>query len=292
MPRRKTRKTRRRRKQRGGSQPIILMEIRWGLGNQIIEYCVACAIKKKFGYEMFILPPSENVHAANRDYRALFTRGKPVEKIPDGFMNTGPYLVNKNDEPLNISEIPQGKNIYVDKVGFFFNVYKDVLPEIAKEMHLTLNKLYPDLQFKDDATRGFIHVRRGDFIKNGISKDYSFYNSAITLGNSKSAVTKWLMFSDDLPWCQSQSWNNLDKIEFVDEPDELKTLAMMSNCLGGAILCQSSFGWAGAVTGAYMNKGVVIAHSDHIQHNGANYSGAPDWIYLDNEGNQQEYKYL
>jgi hypothetical protein len=53
---------------------------------------------------------------------------------------------------------------------------------------------------------------------------------------------------------------------------------------------QSSFGWAGAVTGAYINKGIVISHSDNKPHTEHGYIGPPDWIYLDDEGNVKEYK--
>jgi hypothetical protein len=285
----KRRRTRRKR-QRGGNPYVIVFQPKWGFGNQIIEYCIACAIKKRFNYEMLILPPLDNIHSANRDYRDLFTRGKKTEKMPDNFMNTSPYIADKNDRPLNISEIPQGKNIYIDKLGFFYSVIKDIMPELGNEMHLRLNMLCQDLPFKNDKTQGFIHVRRGDFVTNGIVKDYKFYNSAIILANTKTDVKKWKMFSDDIAWCKNQKWNSPEKIEFVDEPDEVKALAIMSNCFGGAIVSQSSFGWAGAVTGAYINKGIVISHSDNKPHTEHGYIGPPDWIYLDDEGNVKEYK--
>ena len=287
----KVKRRTRRKLQRGGSQPIIVVQTRWGLGNQIIQYCIACAVQKKFGYKMFILPPIENVHTNNKDYRDLFTRGEKIEAMPDNFMITDPYVANRNGEPLKISDIPEGKNIYIELVGHFYEVFQHIMPELATEMHLTLNKLYPSLEFKDDTTCGFIHVRRGDFITNGWGKDYKFYNSAIKKANSESKVKTWYMFSDDLTWCKKQKWFNPKKIKYVDEMDELKALAIMSNCFGGAILAQSTFGWAGAVIGPYKNGGLIIAHIDIINHTGgAKYIGPSDWVYLNDKGDLEEYK--
>jgi hypothetical protein len=288
---RRTRRGRTRNRQRGGNQPIIVLQTRWGLGNQIMQYCIGCAVQKRFGYKMFILPPIENVHANNKDYRDLFTRGEKIDAMPDNFMTTEPYIAKKNGEPLKISDIPEGKNIYLELLGHFYEVFEHIMPELAKEMHSTLNKLYPDLEFKNDTKSGFIHVRRGDFITNGWGKDFKFYNSAIKKANSESNVKTWHMFSDDLNWCKSQAWDNPKKIKFVDEPDELKTLAIMSNCLGGAVLAQSTFGWAGAAIGSYQHNAFIIAHIDIINHSGGGkYIGPSDWIYMNDDGNLQEYK--
>jgi hypothetical protein len=281
------------RKQKGGSvPPIIVLQSRWGLGNQIIQYCIACTVQKHFGYKMFILPPIENVHANNKDYRELFTRGEPINEKPASF--TDPYVLNKNGEPLKISEIPKNKNIFVELVGHFYEVFKDIMPELAKEMHTTLSKLYPDLPVKNSTQNGFMHVRRGDFITNGWNKGFEFYNSALKIANTmpNMKVKTWHVFSDDIAWCKEQKWDTTVPINFIDESDELKTLAIMSRCIGGAILAQSTFGWAGAVIGAYQHKkSPIIAHIDIINHTGgAKYIGPSDWIYLNNEGKREEYK--
>jgi hypothetical protein len=283
----------RKRKQRGGSTtPIIVFQPRWGLGNQIIQYCITCVVQKHFGYKMFILPPIENVHANNKDYRDLFTRGEKISEKPVNF--TDPYLVNKNGEPLKISEIPAGKNIFIELVGHFYEVFKDIMPELAKEFHETLGKLYPDLPIQNSTENGFIHIRRGDFVTNKWDKGFKFYNSALTLANKMpdTKVKIWYLFSDDLDWCKKQKWNTTAPIEFIDELDEMKALAFMSRCIGGAILAQSTFGWAGAIFGAYQHKkSPVIAHIDIINHTGgAKYIGPSDWIYLNDKGNREEYK--
>jgi len=282
------------RKQKGGSAtPIIVLQLRWGLGNQIIQYCIACTIQKHFGYKMFILPAIENVHAT-KDYRELFTRGSPINEKPASF--TDPYVLNKNGEPLKISEIPKNKNIFVELVGHFYEVFEDIMPELAKEMHTTLGKLYPDLPVKNSTNNGFIHVRRGDYTQLGWNKGFEFYNSALKIANTMphTKVKTWHIFSDDLTWCKEQKWDTAVPINFIDEPDELKALAIMSRCIGGAILSNSTFSWAGAMFGAYRyKKSPVITHFDTARHDsgkGAKHIGPSDWIYLDDEGNQKEYK--
>jgi hypothetical protein len=243
---------------------------------------------------MFILPPIENVHANNKDYRKLFIRGSPINEKPVSF--TDPHVLNKNGEPLKISDIPKDKNIFIERVGHFYEVFKNIMPELAKEMHTTLGELYPDLPVQNSTKNGFIHVRRGDYAERGWDKGFEFYNSALKFANTipHRKVQRWYIFSDDLTWCKEQKWDTTVPINFIDEPDELKALAIMSRCIGGAILPNSTFSWAGAMFGAYRcKKSPIITHFDTARHDGgkgAKHIGPSDWIYLDDEGNQKEYK--
>jgi hypothetical protein len=283
----KGRKTRR---QRGGQQkPIIVLQLRWGFGNQIIQYFVARAVQKKFGYTLYILPAVENVHANNRDYRDLFIRGEKIDKSPENF--TDPYVANKNGEALKISEIPEGKNIFIERLGHFYEVFEDIMPELSSELNGTLAKRYPNLK-SASIKNGFIHVRRGDTINAGWSHTFDFFNKALIMANKTSTVETWHIFSDDLKWCKEQSWDGAKKIKFVNEPDEIKALALMSRCKGGAILGNSTFSWAGAMLGANTNKNsVIIANIGMLKHSdGGKHIGPSHWTYLDDEGNEEEYK--
>jgi len=275
------------RKQRGGKQePIILLQLRWGLGNQIIQYCIACAVQKHFGYKIFILPAIENVHTT-KDYRDLFIRGERINEKPATFID--PYVADKNGEPLNISEIPSGKNIFLERLAHSYEVFSGIMPELARELHKTLETLYPDLPISNSRKNGFIHVRRGDFVNNGWDKGFKFYNSALKLANKRPdlKVKTWYLFSDDLEWCKAQKWDNTIPVEMVDESNEMKALAFMSRCLGGAILAQSTFAWAGAILGAYQYKESPIIAPVDI----ANGIGPSDWIYLNNDETNTRVEY-
>ena len=42
------------------------------------------------------------------------------------------------------------------------------------------------------------------------------------------------IISDDIAWCKKEKWNSTKKIVFYDEPDEMKTLYLMSQCSKGS----------------------------------------------------------
>ena len=285
------RKTRR---QRGGQKkPIIILQTRWGFGNQIIQYCVACAVQKKFGYEMFILPPLDNVHSNNRDFRDFFVRGKKIEKIPDDFLD--PHLtMGSTNIMLNTSKIPEGKNIMLDSLGHHYEPFEHIMPELGKEMHKTLKKLYPDLQIKDSVKNGFIHVRRGDIAGTGWDQSFDYFKKGLEIANTKSSVETWYIFSDDIKWCKEQLWDKTKKIVFIDEDNEIKALALMSKCIGGAIIGQSTFAWAGVMSGANNNKKSFIIANMHLITHGQGekkhkYVGPSHWSYLNNTGKEYAY---
>jgi hypothetical protein len=51
--------------------------------------------------------------------------------------------------------------------------------------------------------------------------------------------------SDDPVWCRQQDWSF--HYTLYDNPDELETLAFLSQCRAGAILGNSSFSYWGAM---------------------------------------------
>ena len=55
------------------------------------------------------------------------------------------------------------------------------------------------------------------------------------------------VFSDDIEWCKEQKWLQLPGVIFIDEKDEVKSLAMMVSSTGGAILANSTFSWWAAI---------------------------------------------
>jgi hypothetical protein len=109
----------------------------------------------------------------------------------------------------------------------------------------------------------FIHIRRGDYLngKNSLIhhvQTLDYYTKAIDTLKKNVDVKRWFIFSDDMKWCKDQGlFKGLQPI-FIEEPDEVYTLAIMSEITSGAIIANSSFSWMGALLGAGTSKKNVI----------------------------------
>lgn len=113
-----------------------------------------------------------------------------------------------------------------------------------------------------------IHVRRGDYLNPPINEvipvqPISYYEEALKQFDSSKM---FLVFSDDLEWCKQQElFQRLPKKIFIDEPDEVVCLALMSSCHGGFICANSSFSWWGAFLGAHSAGALVTAPLNWIK---------------------------
>ena len=153
--------------------------------------------------------------------------------------------------------------------------YFQYLPAIESVMPLIRNDLTESLRAHRDILRkkysftnptqlGFIHVRRGDYLKH---PDYwcvqteDYYTFALSL---VPRVSRWIVLSDDTEWCKAQPCFSL--CEILSEPDELVGLALMSLCHGGAIIANSTYSWWGAMLGAHVSAAPVIYPSKWLHH--------------------------
>lgn len=105
-----------------------------------------------------------------------------------------------------------------------------------------------------------IHVRRGDYVNNPFYVDLTqtdYYKKAM----AEFPDEKFMVFSDDIEWCQKQ--DIFTGCSF-SEHDEVKDLNLMASCKG-IIMANSSFSW----WGAYLSNAKVIApkewYSDKVE---------------------------
>jgi hypothetical protein len=109
-------------------------------------------------------------------------------------------------------------------------------------------------------TTGFIHVRRGDYLAAAhehCTMPPKYYINAINyISKPLGPVSRWLVLSDDTDWCEEQA--AFVGCEVLKEPDELDGLAIMSLCVGGAIIGNSTYSWWGAMMGAEIARNTVI----------------------------------
>lgn len=104
-----------------------------------------------------------------------------------------------------------------------------------------------------------IHIRRGDYLSlkhihlSLIDTDY--YDKAI---NMFPDTEKFIVFSDDIPWCEKYFFNKYSLSRFLvcQEQDEWKAMKFMSECTNH-IIANSSYSFWSAYLGINKNRRII-----------------------------------
>jgi hypothetical protein len=236
-----------------------------GLANQIFMYAAAIRIQEHYKLPLLILPTLHNKHSKT-DYRFLFKSGKPVEYSDPGMHDRldnarvvhPPAAIGFNEwSPSTLPPVHDHDVVIAD--NFYQNVKSihSVVPHIRKEFLPELRKRYPTLKI-DSTTSAFMHVRRGDYGEN-LTLPASYFHAALKELETPAIQTIYIA-SNDIAWCKEQAWATGKAIEYVDTPDELYTLYLMSQCKAGAVLSNSSYSLWGALLGADTNPQSIIVY--------------------------------
>jgi len=230
---------------------------RWGgLGNQLFQYAAAVAVALKYQSVMLISKEKNNTHNIfKHNYALLFEFGIETEytssdilKIP-GAILFSPY----GFQPWN----PRELTLPVVLQGYFqyYPAIEHILPVLCKSLSAKLEDRRTRVKEKYSISDKdiFIHVRRGDYVEKShihYLQEQEYYENAYRLLVEKLGYqpTQVLIISDDIEWCKAQEWlSSLHFAVFIDEPDELNALALMSLIKAGAIIANSTFSWWGAI---------------------------------------------
>jgi hypothetical protein len=259
----------------GGDEKCIFVPMHDGLGNQLFVYAAALVAKKKLGIPLCILPASMSGHSDKNYRKFLFTNSKSVESSDPAIkerMNRSTAILGKaaagaHAKWMNTNIVANtSKNVILPSTYFQnYQAIKGIIPEMREQIVGALEKLY-GAELKntiDSATSGFMHVRRGDYDKTfgrALSKNY--YQDALNEISKVDRLKKIYVFSNDLEWCKGQGFTIGEgkSIEMMDQPDELKSLYLMSLCKRAAIISASTFSTWAAVFGAATNTNPVIVY--------------------------------
>ena len=233
----------------------ITVHLQGGLGNQLFQYAAGLAVKKCMGPEAklwFVMPDKNPHNHLGHDYVSdLFTKGQmtmgnlPVSAYNQwyAFEPWWPHLIAK-----------RGLTMYMFGYFQYLPALVDILPELRIDFIKALC-IKTGLLYKPQFDTGFVHVRRGDYLKlpnYHWVQEASYYKKGMELIGLK----RWLVFSDDLDWCREQPC--FQGAIFADEKDELRALLVMISCCGGAVISNSSFSWWAAMFGANEFSGRVV----------------------------------
>jgi hypothetical protein len=208
-----------------------------GLGNQLFQYA-AGVLQALVTHGKLYLQKAELTHDSH-DYRdVLFTLG---EKYNTNLPNHTTLYQEDGFKPWNPYD-----NRYPNLLlyGYFqnYSVLSPILPSFKTHILSNLKQHYT---IKPNS--GFIHVRRGDYLKVGFNmKDTSYYTKALEYFKT---IPHWYIFSDDIQWCKESKLFDTIHVTYVEESDALKSLTMMSQIRGAAIIANSTFSWWGAYLG-------------------------------------------
>jgi len=265
----------------------IIVELIGGLGNQLYIYSAAKMIERAVNVPIYLKLADEPINStfnhAETDYRPIFfSEFKAVSGADPMFGDKiDVRLENKFWDPWTPGTIPLNteKYIYIPNQWYqHLPSITPVLPAVRDKVLTVLRDMYTGTEVEPDAA--FIHVRRGDYLDE-INAAYVLQNNyyLAALKHLKDPSIKALcVFSDDMAWCKQQGWITPQRIVYVDEPDEMKALYMMSQCKKGAIISNSTFSTWGALLGASEAGGQVIYPSKWLY--GAETAFPSSWLRI------------
>lgn len=267
LTRKKNRKTRR---HKGGKTRCLFTKVpdNEGLGNQLFLYAVALGTlgTKADTISLCKIAPTVSQHNPAKNYRNLFNGTKVNEANVKQRLNAAKNVgSSKNLRAVNgNARIPVSLYQDCQRVANSILKVKDNL--IRNEFS---KPEYKKLFQKDPLKTAFMHIRLGDYKEIGWALSFAYYDGAfIELFKRDPALTTIFIVSDRINECiqQRDTWEKSvpgKEIIFVGSDtkpmNELQTLYIMMNCLGGAILSQSTYSSWGAMLGPDTNpKSTII----------------------------------
>jgi hypothetical protein len=267
---------------------FVLPVRKGGLGNQMFQVAAAVVYAKETNRRILLPEEFYNTHNTNkRDYSESIFRefihriNKPIDQTAIQMLLLSGFVQHPGEpgfEPWSPCDL--SGNILLHG---YFQSYPPIQrhEQAIRTIYLSgLGNLRAHL--RDSTERVGIHVRRGDYLKAPYSdvlpvQPLEYYAQALQKFDHTS---EFYIFSDDLEWCKEQTlFQDLPKKVFVEEANELKSLAMMTTCRGGMICANSSFSWWGAFLGAYGQRNPVVVPKNWFK-GGVGNLFPGEWIQL------------
>jgi hypothetical protein len=229
-----------------------------GLGNRLFQFAAALGLAEKYKKPCIFLKTqfTRNDHGPIDSICKLYPSIRIVEQSDK---SQTLYQERRNgcfifDE---FPETPEGACIVVDgwrQTEKYFPKNKDLLipfweSYISKEDQKKLQKTYGLDTVEQRNQTWFLHVRLGDYkvLPHHQIPILPYYQKCL---NEVPKNSKVYLMSDEphlcAQWVETQCRGRGLQFDVCNETDEIKTLYIMSQCWGGAIVANSTFSWWGA----------------------------------------------
>lgn len=231
---------------------MITTLLNGGLGNQLFQMAAAYALALDNDGECAFRMDNPVVGQGNI---ASSYKNTVYERIKELSGKWRPNTVFKEGEVYK--DIPYKDGMML--IGYFqdeiyFAKHKDFIIDLFshKPTIERLKRAYSKILTNSIS----VHIRRGDYVKIGVTLDLNYYYTALNMVN----VDNILVFSDDINWCKSNFLENAFYIHNSDYED----FYLMSLCTNNIIANSSFSGWA-----AYLNRNggkTITPHSFTVSH--------------------------
>lgn len=244
------------------------------LGNQLFQYAALLSVALKNNYEYGIpfenqfgqyshmdLSTGQNIYNSMDLLKAFNLSCKDVK---DKTTFTNKFNEKEGWKFDNsIFNVPDNTDIegYFQSELYFKNIEDVVRKEYVFKEEISNTCKQRHVKWKDGRDLVAIHVRRGDTLGHPLIMAMSgmeYYQRA--LQNFTDNDYKFVIFSDDLPWCKSAFGDESDDLVYSEndgnEMSHIYDLCKMSMC-DHFIVAPSSFSWWGAWLSSNKNKKVV-----------------------------------
>lgn len=210
---------------------MITVQLQGGLGNQLFQIAGSEYLSTLHGRDLCLPEITPTHHSSANYYQTILRQWK--DRVKDIGSHADMY---ERTYAMEEWAIPPGP---VKLYGYFQN-YRYILESFASRLTL------PEVPPLDGV---FLHVRGGDYVNHRLHdvKLDSYYRRAVQMF---AKGTKFYVFTNDIAYAKSLVWLSEIDYSFVDEPDEVRSLALMMQCRLGGICANSTFSW----WGAYLNR--------------------------------------
>jgi hypothetical protein len=254
----------------GNNGKCVFARMLGGLGNQLFVYAAGILVKNKVNLPLCLIKegnPHSNINYINEIFKqgSEYTNSDLQQRLDNSeiiFSNV--YDAHNSFKNTNI-KYSSNKDLYLNHTYYQnYESMKSVIPSIRNDFKIYFESKYNDLKntFERESLSkcsAYMHIRRGDY--NEYALPITYYQSALDLLHQNTSIKYLYILSNDIQWCKDQNFNTYNiEIRWVDNPDELYSLYLMSLCMAGAILSGSTFSLWGVLLGADQNSSSTIIY--------------------------------
>jgi hypothetical protein len=232
---------------------IISVNTMGGLGNVLFQISVAYSVSLRDN--MTLIVDSNNHHGAH--YGISKYTNNILRNL--NFSNTHLNFPIFGENGHHYNEIPKF-NSNVKLNGYFqsekyFKQYRNEIINLFSPTNEIVSKLTDKYGNILNGVTTSIHIRRGDYL--GLTNYHpvlpiNYYEESVNLVGKN---TNFLIFSDDIEWCETNFDFIPNKI-FIKDIEDFEELYLMSMCSNN-IIANSTFSWWGAWLNQNKNKIVI-----------------------------------